>query len=372
LRVCGPLWQCQWIESALLNLINFQTLIATKAARICHAAGGQDVLEFGLRRAQGIDGAVSASRAAYIGGCAATSNLLAGKLLGIPVRGTHAHSWVMSFDSELEAFRAYADAMPNNCVFLVDTYDTLQGVRHAIEVGNELRQLGHRMVGVRLDSGDLSELSIAARHLLDQAGFTETVIVASNDLDEHLIADLKNRDAAIGVWGVGTNLVTGGDQSALGGVYKLGAIMDDQGNWQPRIKLSETPIKTSTPGIQQVRRYSQNGKVVGDLLFSELTGAPDSTRGEAFDGQVFDLKSAVGNPVDELSCQDLLQPVMREGRAVADLPSLDRIREYALQQCRSIPHSCRSLVDATPFPVGLESQLAAQKRKLMRVTEQTW
>lgn len=216
LRVQGPILQGQLVETALLNLINYQTLIATKAARICEAAQDEPVLEFGLRRAQGVDGALAASRAAYIGGCAATSNVLAGKLFGIPVKGTHAHSWVMSFDSEPEAFQAYADAMPNNCVFLVDTYDTLDGVRAAIEVGKRLRETGHEMVGVRLDSGDLAYLSIEARKLLDAAGFPDAVIVASNDLDETIIASLKQQGAKIGLWGVGTKLVTAFDQPALG------------------------------------------------------------------------------------------------------------------------------------------------------------
>ncbi len=277
IRVTGPLWQCQWIETALLNLINFQTLIATKAARVCDAAVGQPVLEFGLRRAQGIDGALSASRAAYIGGCAATSNVLAGRLLGIPVKGTHAHSWVMCFDDELAAFDAYAAAMPNNCVFLVDTYDTIEGVRNAIVVGQRLRQSGHQMVGVRLDSGDLAQLSIAARRLLDEAGFENAAIVASNDLDEIEIEKLKQAGATIAVWGVGTNLVTARDQPALGGVYKLAAIQDSDGQWQPRIKLSELPIKTSTPGIQQIRRYYRGRELAGDLIYSELLGSTAGT-----------------------------------------------------------------------------------------------
>src|SRR6266850_8304231 len=186
LRIQGPILQCQLFETALLNLVNFQSLIATKAARVCLATRGQPVLEFGLRRAQGVDGALSASRAAYIGGCASTSNVLAAKLYGIPVRGTHAHSWVMSFDDEREAFRAYAEAMPNNCIFLVDTYDTLEGVRRAVEIGGWLREKGHEMAGIRLDSGDLAWLSIEARKILDAAGFPKAVIVASNNLDEHI------------------------------------------------------------------------------------------------------------------------------------------------------------------------------------------
>ncbi|MBI4845644.1 MAG: nicotinate phosphoribosyltransferase, partial [Candidatus Omnitrophica bacterium] len=225
IRVHGPILQCQMLETALLNIINFQTLIATKAARMCIATDGDPILEFGLRRAQGIDGSLAASRAAYIGGCAATSNVLAGKLFDIPVKGTHAHSWVMSFDDELESFKAYAKAMPNNCVFLVDTYDTLEGVRKAVEVGIWLRQNGHDMMGIRLDSGDLAYLSIEARKILDQSGFVNTKIVASNDLDENIITSLKEQNAQINVWGVGTKLITAYDQPALGGVYKLSAYL---------------------------------------------------------------------------------------------------------------------------------------------------
>ncbi len=233
-------------RNRLVEPRQLQTLIATKASRIARMAKGAEVLEFGLRRAQGIDGALAASRAAYLGGCHATSNVLAGKIYGIPVRGTHAHSWVMSFDTELEAFHAYADAMPNNCVFLVDTYDTIEGVKHAIEAGLRLKEKGHRLVGIRLDSGDLAALSIQARKLLDDAGFRDAKIVASNDLDERLMESLKNQGAQISVWGVGTKLVTAYDQPALGGVYKLGAIQDEQGHWHPKLKLSEQPIKTST------------------------------------------------------------------------------------------------------------------------------
>src|SRR3954462_15536750 len=210
------------------------------------------MLEFGLRRAQGVDGALAAARAAYLGGCAATSNVLAGKLLGIPVRGTHAHSWVMLFDGEREAFEAYARAMPHNVVLLVDTYDTLQGVRNAIEVGRMLRAQGRDLFGIRLDSGDLAWLSIEARKLLDAAGFEKAVIIASNDLDEHIIQSLHEQGAKIDTWGVGTKLVTAYDQPALGGVYKLGAIRGDDGEWEYKLKLSEQPLKISPPGIQQV------------------------------------------------------------------------------------------------------------------------
>lgn len=359
-RVTGPLWQCQWIETALLNMINFQTLIATKSSRVCDAAGGDSVLEFGLRRAQGIDGALSATRAAYIGGCHATSNVLAGRLLGIPVKGTHAHSWVMSFDDEAESFEAYAEAMPNNCVFLVDTYDTIEGVAKAIEVGKSLRDRGHRMVGVRLDSGDLSDLSIRSRQLLDEAGFQDAVIVASNDLDEHLIAELKREGATIAVWGVGTNLVTARDQPALGGVYKLAAIEDDKGQWQPRIKLSELPIKTSTPGIQQVRRYRNDKEMVGDLIFSELIGAPESATGQSFAGDS-ELSFEEAS-----SHEDLLRPVLRGGELVEELPGLDVVRHHADRQRSLIPADVRKIAEGKPYPVGLESRLAEQKRQMIQ------
>jgi nicotinate phosphoribosyltransferase len=353
LRIEGPLWQCQWVETALLNLINFQTLIASKAARVCAAARGDRVLEFGLRRAQGIDGAISAARAAFIGGCHATSNVLAGRLLGIPVAGTHAHSWVMSFDDELEAFEAYARALPNNCVFLVDTYDTLQGVRNAIRVGTQLRRRGYEMIGIRLDSGDLADLSQQARRLLDDAGFPKAAIVASNDLDEHEIAKLKQHNATIAVWGVGTNLVTARDQPALGGVYKLGAIQDERQQWQPRIKLSELPVKTSTPGIQQVRRYWNADRMAGDAIYSELLGPPTDDCVETFDDPPRNVKRPAWDHY-----QDLLQPVMRDGKMVAELPALSAIQQHATKQKQAWG-------DNRDYPNGLESQLARQKRELM-------
>ena len=261
IRVRGPIIQCQLLETALLNIVNFQTLIATKAARVCHAAAPEPVLEFGLRRAQGIDGGLAASRAAHVGGCAATSNVLAGMRHGIPVKGTHAHSWVMSFDTEEEAFDAYADAMPNNCVFLVDTYDTLEGVRTAVRVGKRLREKGHELVGVRLDSGDLAYLSIEARKILDEGGFPKALIVASNDLDEHILTSIKQQGGQVGIWGVGTKLVTAYDQPAMGGVYKLGAIRGEGDAWRYCLKLSEQPVKVSNPGIQQVRRFRLRDRI---------------------------------------------------------------------------------------------------------------
>src|SRR5262245_23691695 len=310
-RVRGPLIQAQLVETALLNFVNFETLIATKAARVALAARGDEVIDFGLRRAQGIDGGLSASRAAFVGGAHATSNALAGRLFGLPVSGTHAHSWVMAFDDETEAFQAWAGAQPNNAVFLVDTYDTLEGVRHAAKAALELRASGHEAIGIRLDSGDLAWLSIEARRILDAAGLQSVKILASNDLDEHLIASLKEQGARIDVWGVGTQLVTGGDEAALGGVYKLGAVREPGGAWRHRIKVSEQAAKTSNPGIQQVRRFSGLEGFVADVIFEEESGigdAPvvvdplDATRRK---------RIPAGTPFE-----DLLVPVVRGGRVV--------------------------------------------------------
>lgn len=359
LRVKGPILQCQLLETALLNMINFQTLIATKAARICQVAGEDPVLEFGLRRAQGIDGALSASRAAYIGGVSATSNVLAGKLFGIPVRGTHAHSWVMSFEEELAAFQQYAEAMPNNCVFLVDTYDTLEGVKKAIQVGLQLREQGHEMVGVRLDSGDLAMLSIEARRLLDEAGFPQAVIVASNDLDEHLIEKLKKENAQINIWGVGTKMVTAYDQPALGGVYKLGALKDDHGVWKPKIKLSEQLIKVSNPGVLQVRRFMGQDGAVADMIYNELQELPAQPV----------LKSmsdpAVQIDLNEINdTEDLLQPVFRAGTILGERPGLESIRQRTKRQLNLFSKKVLNNQEPSTYPVGLEQQLHDLKIEL--------
>ena len=363
LRIQGPILQCQVLETALLNIINFQTLVATKAARICQATGGDDVLEFGLRRAQGIDGGLSASRAAFIGGCGATSNVLAGKLFGIPVRGTHAHSWVMAFDDELESFQAYADAMPANCVFLVDTFDTLEGVRKAIAVAHQLRQKGHDLLGVRLDSGDLAELSVAARKLLDDAGFPQAKIVASNDLDEYEIQRLKQDGAKIAVWGVGTRLATAYDQPALGGVYKLSALRDESGSWQPKIKLSEEPIKVSTPGIQQVKRFSDRGLFIGDVVYDELTPVAAPPSAIAFDSQTsFGLESSNES-------ENLLVPVFRGGDCVYKRPTELDSRERTIEQLTMVGTDVKRIHGATPYQVGLDANLHKQKMDMIHAAK---
>jgi len=347
------------LESPLLNLINFQTLIATKAARVCLAAEGEPVLEFGLRRAQGPDGALSAARAAYIGGCAATSNVLAGKLLGIPVRGTHAHSWVMLFDSEREAFDAYARAMPHNVVLLVDTYDTLQGVRNAIETGKWLRAQGRDLAGIRLDSGDLAWLSIEARKLLDAAGFTRTVIYASNELDEHLIASLKQQGAKIGAWGVGTRLVTGAEDAALGGVFKLSAVRLPGGPWKRRIKLSDRGDKISVPGILQVRRFSVDGEFAGDLIYDLEDGARSRVLVDMLD------PTRRKTIPDAAAQEEVLVPAARSGRIVYPLPALEESRARAQRQLGHLHPGIKRFVNPHQYPVGLDPNLHERRTRMI-------
>jgi len=359
-RVTGPLLQAQLVETALLNIINFQTLIATKAARVVDAARGDSVLEFGLRRAQGIDGGLSASRASYLGGCHATSNVLAGRLFGIPVRGTHAHSWVMSHDSELESFLAYAEAMPNNCVFLVDTFDTLKGVEHAITVGHRLREAGHELAGIRLDSGDLAELSQRARAMLDAAGFPDAAVVASNDLDETLIESLKHQGARINIWGVGTKLVTAYDQPALGGVYKLSALRSGDGKaWDYKVKLSEQPAKVSVPGILQVRRYlDDKGVPIGDVIFDEATGCPaDATLIDQMDAT---YRKTLSGPWVEL-----LEPQLRQGQRVAAAIPLSAARDRTSAQVAKLSPGLRRFLNPHRFPVGLEASLWQRRHDLV-------
>lgn len=361
-RVRGPLIQCQLLETPLLNIINFQTLIATKAARINVAAQGAPVLEFGLRRAQGIDGALAASRAAYIGGCTSTSNVMAGKLFGIPVSGTHAHSWIMSFETELEAFEAYADAFPDQCIFLVDTYDTLNGVKNAIKVGEILRTKGKEMVGIRIDSGDLAYFSSQARQMLDEAGFPNAKIVASNDLDEHIVASLKSQDAAINVWGVGTKLVTAYDQPALGAVYKLSAIRNKDGEWEPKVKVSQQSLKINIPGIHNTKRYYSKGKAVADMIFLE--------------DQTIDPRGVmIIDPVDATRRKRLmpafyqeeilLKTIFEKGRKVYKLPTLHEIRDRATSQLESLDRTHMRLVNPHLYPVGLEENLHHLRMELV-------
>lgn len=360
IRVEGPLWQAQWIETALLTIVNFQTLIATKASRVCQAAGDGQVLEFGLRRAQGIDGGLAASRAAVVGGCGATSNVLAGKLFDVPVRGTHAHSWVMAFDEEQSAFEAYVNAMPHNSVLLVDTYDTVTGVKRAIEQGLRLKEAGYKLNGIRLDSGDLGELAKASRKLLDEAGLTETTIVASNDLDEYEIQRLRNNGAPIDVWGVGTKLATAYDQPALGGVYKLSAIENESGVMRPVMKRSNQRVKQSLPGHLNALRLFHNNSMIGDVV----------SQREQLDWQTNLF-------VDRLSDQDtsfehapeyaepVLYPLVRSGKIIRETRSLKEIQDFALQRLDMLPAEHKTFEKPMDYPVVLDTELAETRRTLM-------
>ncbi|MBI1902307.1 MAG: nicotinate phosphoribosyltransferase [Planctomycetia bacterium] len=367
-RVSGPILQCQLLETALLTILNFQTLIATKAARVCLAAKGDPVIEFGLRRAQGIDGGISAARAAIVGGCESTSNVLAGKLFDVPVRGTHAHSWITAFDEERASFRAWARAMPNNCIFLVDTYDTLQGVRHAVEVGSGLRAAGHEMIGIRLDSGDLGALSIAARAILDEGGFPKAKIVASGDLDEYEIARLKAHGAKIDIWGVGTRLTTAYDQPALGGVYKLTAIRTRGGPWQYKLKLSEEVAKSTNPGLEQVRRFRGASGFVGDVIYDEPLGIPSPA--VAVDLADENQRTTYA---PHLTYDDVLVPAFRSGKRVYPHTPLTEVRSRTLAQLALLPEPHKLLKDPKRYPVGLESNLHALKVRLMdEVRRRQW
>jgi nicotinate phosphoribosyltransferase len=352
IRVCGPIIECQLLETALLTILNFQSLIATKAARVWLAAENDAVIEFGLRRAQGVDGGLSAARAAYIGGCAGTSNLQAGQRYRIPVSGTQAHSWIMFFQTEIEAFQAYSKAMPNNCLFLVDTYNTLDGVRHAIDVAQKLREDGHEMIGVRLDSGDRTALSIDTRRMLDKAGFTNAKIVCSGDLDEFAIAKMKKRGAKIDIWGVGTKLTTGQPDSALGGIYKLAAVREPGEEWRYRIKLSDEPTKTSCPGLLQVRRFQEpHGRFIADAIY-EIDHAVSEPC------VIVDVEGKKTAEIpEETEYSDLLVPILRKGDLVYHVPDLGASRERTRQQLRNAPPEILRLVGPRPYKVGLEKSL---------------
>lgn len=343
LQITGPLIQCQLLETPLLNLINFQTLIATKSSRVRFAAGDDEVIDFGLRRAQGFDGGISASRAAYIGGCDATSNVFAGKRFGIPLRGTMAHSWVMAIGDEKRAFATYAEHMPDNCILLVDTYDTLRGIENAIETGRELAVNGHHLRGIRLDSGDLLALSRIARDRLDQAGMRDTKIIASSDLDEYRIAELKAHGAPIDAWGVGTKLITAFEEPALGGIYKLVALENEKQQWQYPFKVSNDAAKATTPGIFQIRRYWHEGHFVRDFIFERDSPPPDKTSDH----------------------EDLLVPIFKKGLHVYDPPSLSETRALAKAQLLALPPKARALKNPASYGVVFDPVLISRREMLV-------
>jgi len=361
-RVIGPILQCQLIETPLLNCINFQTLIATKAARVCQAAEAP-VAEFGLRRAQGAAGGVWASRAAVVGGCASTSDVLAGRLFDIPVSGTHAHSWVMSFPDELSAFRAYARSFPNNCVLLVDTYDVEQGVRNAITVGLEMRERGERLSGIRIDSGDLTWLSKMARRMLDEAGLTDCGIVLSNDLDEYTIRSIRQEGVKVMSWGVGTKLACAYDQPTLGGVYKLSATREnDREAWVDHIKISESVQKLTTPGVLNVRRYYfDDGRIAGDMIHdvNTLVNEPevivdpyDSLRRKKLAGKRY---------------EELLKPLARAGECVLAPEARNAMaaQKRVHEGLATLDETQKRLLNPHTYPVGLERNLFERRSALV-------
>ncbi len=362
-RVVGPIMDCQLLETALLNCVNFQTLIATKAARVCLAAE-TPVSEFGLRRAQGAAGGVWASRAAVVGGCASTSNVQAGKMYNIPVSGTHAHSWVMAFDSELEAFRAWAEAFPTNCVLLVDTYDVNQGIQNAITVGLEMRERGQRLSAIRIDSGDLAWLAKKARKMLDEAGLTDCGIILSSDLDEYVIKSIREQGAQVTGWGVGTKLATAFDQPSLGGVYKLAASRQPgQTAWQDHVKIAESTTKLTIPGLLDIRRYYyENGKIAGDMIFDTASPEPET------DIIIDPMDSLRRKDLGGLRFETLLQPLARAGEVVLGEEDTDTLAAAA--RCKAglatLDESQKRQLNPHTYPVGMEVALFERRRALIK------
>lgn len=369
LKVIAPVMEAQLVETALLNIINHQSLIATKASRVVYAADGDGVMEFGLRRAQGPDAGLYGARAAMIGGCIGTSNVLAGRMFDVPVKGTHAHSWIMSFPDELTAFRAYAKLYPSACILLADTYDTLgSGVPNAIRVFQEMRDAGIPLTfyGIRLDSGDLAYISKKARKMLDDAGFPDAVISASNDLDEYLIDSLKIQGAAITSWGVGTNLITSKDCPSFGGVYKLAAIMDRHtGKFIPKIKLSENTEKVTNPGNKTIQRIydKETGKIIADLI--------------CLVDEEFDEKNSLllFDPIETwkkthlapgtYTMRELLVPIFKNGKCVYESPKVMDIREYCKKEQETLWDESRRLVNPHEIHVDLSNELWHMKAQLL-------
>ena len=369
MKIVAPIMEAQLIETAILNIINHQSLIATKASRVVFAANGDTVLEFGLRRAQGPDAGIYGARAAMIAGCFATSNVLAGQMFDVPVRGTHAHSWVMSFSDELTAFRKYANLYPNACILLVDTYDTLRsGVPNAIKVFNEMKEKGIELknYGIRLDSGDLAYLSKKARQLLDNAGFKDAIISASNDLDENLISSLKLQGAKISSWGVGTNMITSKDCPAFGGVYKLSAVYEsDKKAFKAKIKLSENAEKNTNPGNKKIYRIydKDTKKIIADLICLEEETLDTSEELLLFDP--LDTWKKTLLPADTYYTKELLVPVFKNGNCVYQSPSVMEIREYCKEEMDTLWEESRRLEYPHRTHVDLSQKLWDLKNNLL-------
>ena len=369
IKVIAPIMEAQLVETAILNIINHQSLIATKTARVVYAAKGDGIMEFGLRRAQGPDAGIYGARAAMIGGCIGTSNVLTGQLFNVPVKGTHAHSWIMSFPDEYTAFKTYSKLYPDACTLLVDTYDTLRsGVPNAIRVFNEMKEAGIPLknYGIRLDSGDLAYLSKKARKMLDDAGFPDAIISASSDLDENLIDSLKAQGAAITSWGVGTNLITSKDCPAFGGVYKLAAIRQPDGSFLPKIKLSENTEKVTNPGNKKIIRiYEKDShKIKADLItLVEETFDPEQ------DLTIFDpietwKKTTLKGGTYEM--REIMVPVFKDGVCVYESPAVMDIRQYAIEEQNTLWDESRRLINPHQVYVDLSDKLYAMKKQLIQ------
>ena len=368
LKVVAPIMEAQLVETAILNMINHQSLIATKASRVVYAAKGDGIMEFGLRRAQGPDAGIYGARAAMIGGCIGTSNVLTGQMFDVPVKGTHAHSWIMSFPDEYTAFKTYAEMYPDNCTLLVDTYDTLKsGVPNAIRVFQEFKDAGKPLIkyGIRLDSGDLAYLSKEARKMLDEAGFPEATICASNDLDEFLLHDLKMQGAAIDSWGVGTNLITSKDCPSFGGVYKLAAIQNEEGEFVPKIKISENTEKITNPGNKTIYRIYEkaSGKIKADLI--------------CFADEVIDPKQdlLLFDPMDTwkktklaggtYTVREILLPIFKNGECLYKSPTLKEIAAYCREEKDTLWDETKRLFYPHRVYVDLSQKLYAVKQSLL-------
>jgi len=364
-RVKAPIIEAQLIETALLNIINHQSLIATKAARVVQAAQGDDVMEFGLRRAQGPDAGIYGARAAIIGGCSSTSNVIAGKMFDVPISGTHAHSWVMSFEDELTAFREYAKIFPDKCILLVDTFDTLKsGVPNAIKIFDEMKGKS-KCFGIRLDSGDFSYISSKARKMLDDAGYKDAIICASSDLDENIISSLKQQNAAINLWGVGTNLITSKDCPAFGGVYKLSAEENEDGVMLPKIKLSENLDKITNPGIKKVFRLydKMNGKIKADLIALE-----DEKIDENKDLTIFHPMAKwkrMTLKANKYTVREMLVPVFIDGKCVYKNKTVMEIQKYCKNELNTLWSEHKRLINPQILPVDLSAKLYNLKEKMI-------
>lgn len=360
LTVSAPLWQAQLVETALLTFVNHQTLIATKAARLKECTKNK-ISEFGLRRAQGPDAGIYGARAACIGGCRTTSNVVSGKLFGIPVTGTHSHSWVMSFDTELEAFEKYAEIYPDNCLLLVDTYDTLKsGVPNAIKVFDKLKAEGHKPVGIRLDSGDLAYLSRKARVMLDEAGHQDCLIFATNDLDEDILLALNSQDAKIDVYGIGTKLITSYNNASLGGVYKLCAL-EENGVLVPKIKVSNSHEKTTNPGVKKIVRIFKDGMAQADLICLEDETFDTSKPLTVFHPEQTWKKTTF----TDYQLKELMVQIFKDGKLVYDMPSLKEICDREDESIASFFPEYRRVVNTQEYKVDLSQKLWDLKRELL-------